>query len=66
MTELIPESRNLAMESIRQSDIVEVIDPTDGNTDIGTALNASTLATDFQAQLPKIPPVAKAVASKLP
>lgn len=66
MTELIPESRNLAMESIRQSDIVEIIDPTDGNTDTGTALNASTLATDFQAQLPKIPPVAKAVASKLP
>lgn len=49
MTELIPESRNYALESLRQSDLVEVVDSSDMDTRSGQAINAAGFADGIEA-----------------
>ena len=44
MSELIPESRNYMMEMLRMGELIEVVDPMDGDTGIGQAASGGIIA----------------------
>ena len=44
MSELIPESRNYMMEMLRMGELIEVVDPTDGDTRTGQAVSGGIVA----------------------